>query len=118
MRNPEHNEEDNVEKSLKNSSNNSNDVVKSFKIISVNPVEDVEATIGSKSKEIIDIDHVNDTSVVDNVELRNDGNTLEVDGEGPENLHDTQLVIDQGSQSKSWDDQKINIEAVSFGIIC
>ena len=66
-----------------------------FEVVSVDPVEDVESAVDSQSEEIVRGDGLGFASLLDHEELRQDGHRLQVDGEGPEDLHQGELVVEQ-----------------------
>ena len=74
------------------------DVIESLRVVSVDPVEDVETAVGAESKEIVAGDGLRLAGLADHEELGEDGDTLQVDGECPEDLHDAELVVDHKSQ--------------------
>jgi len=56
-------------------------------------------------------------SLRDHEELREDGNTLQVDREGPEDLHDTELVVEDQGKNGDWSEEKLNAKCVVIAII-
>jgi len=83
-----------VEDGLHTTGNNGNDVIKAFAIVSVDPVEDVEATVGAESKQVVAGDALSLSSFGHHEELGQNGHALQVDGEGPEDLHDAELMVE------------------------
>ena len=59
----------------------------------VNPVQNIESPVGSESKEIMAGDRLRLPRFTNHEELGQNGNTLQVDGEGPEDLHHGELVV-------------------------
>ncbi len=49
-------------------------------------------------------------SFLDHEQLREDGHGLEVDGEGPEDFHQRELVVQHQRKEDGWADQKFNPE--------
>jgi len=90
-----------VEDGLDASGHNSNDVIEAFSVVSVDPVENVEAAVGAKSEQVVAGDALSLSSLGHHEELRQDGHALQVDGEGPEDLHDTELMVEDQSQEDS-----------------
>ena len=50
-------------------------------------------------------------------ELGQDGNTLQVNGEGPEDLHNAKLMVQDQGEEDSWTKQKLNAEGIMVSII-
>ena len=90
-------EEVEVQYSLKNTSNNSNDVIESFKVIAVDPVEDVQGTVRSKSKQVMGGYAFSFSCFRYHEQLRKNGNTLKIDREGPEHFHYSKLMVENKS---------------------
>lgn len=49
--------------------------------------------------------------------LRQNGDSLKIDGEGPEDFHKRKLVIEQQSQSGDRDQKKFNPEGVVIAVV-
>jgi len=107
-----------VEDGLDASSNDSNDVIESLAIVSVDPVEDVEATVGPESKQIVTGDAFCLASFGHHEELGQDCHALQVDREGPEDLHDTKLMVENQGEEKSRSKQKLNSKGIVITIVC
>ena len=106
-----------VEDGLDTSGHNSDDVIEAFAIVSEDPVEDVEAAVGAKSKQIVAGDALSLSGLRDHEELGQDGHALQVDGEGPEDLHDTELMVEDQRQEDSRAKQEFYSEGVMIPII-
>jgi len=89
-----------VEDGLDTTGNNSNDIIESLAIVSVDPIENVEATVGAESEEIVTGDALSLASFRNHEELRQDSHALQIDGEGPEDLHDTELMVEDQRQEE------------------
>ena len=50
------------------------------------------------------------SSLLDHEELRQDGHRLKVDGEGPEDLHHGELVVEQQRQDDGGQEQELDPE--------
>jgi len=53
----------------------------------------------------------------DHEELREDRNTLQVDRESPEYLHDTELVVEDQGKDRDWSEEELNAECIVIAII-
>lgn len=76
-------EEVTVECCLDASGNNGNKIIESLIVVAVDPVDDVQSTVGSQSKQVVACDGLCLSSLGDHEQLRQDRNWLKVDGEGP-----------------------------------
>ena len=72
-------EEVTVESCLYTASNNGNKVIKSFKVETVNPVDQVQGTVGTKCKQVVACDGFCLTSLGYHEQLGKDGDRLQVD---------------------------------------
>ena len=64
-----------------------------FNIVSVDPVENIESSVRAEGKEVVGRDGLGFASLLDHEQLGKDGHRLQVDGEGPEDLHEGELVV-------------------------
>ena len=64
-----------------------------FNIVSVDPVENIESSVRAEGKEVVGRDGLGLASLLDHEQLGKDGHRLQVDGEGPEDLHEGELVV-------------------------
>ena len=110
-------EEVTVEDGLDDPGYNSDDIVEILIVIAVDPVEDVEATVGAESKEIVARDRLRLAGLADHEELGEDGDALQVDGECPEDLHHTELVVEDDSQEGGRGQEELHSEGVVVAII-
>ena len=74
------------------------DVIEALIVISVDPVCEVQSTVGAENEDIAEDERLSFAGLSDHEELGDDGDTLQVDGECPENLHHRELMIDPQSQ--------------------
>ena len=110
-------EEVTVEDGLNDPGYNGDGIVEILIVIAVDPVEDVEATVGAESKEIVAGDRLRLAGLADHEELGEDGDTLQVDGECPEDLHDAELVVDHKSQQDTGSQQELDPEGVVITVV-
>jgi len=106
-----------VEDSLDAAGNDGNDVVESFKVVSVDPVEDVESAIDSKGEEIVGGDGFGFPGLLDHEQLGQDGHRLQVDGKCPEDFHQGEFVVQEQRQDDTGQDQELNSEGIMVGVI-
>jgi len=71
---------------LDTSSYNGDKVIESLKIVAVDPVDDVQGTVGTQCKQVVAGDGLCFTSLGNHKQLRQDGYRLQVDGERPQDL--------------------------------
>ena len=93
-------------------------VVAAFVVVPVDPVEDVEAAVEAENEEINTDCHLSLARPVDEDQLRDQGDALEVDGEGPEYLHDGELVVDDESEDGARHKQEDKTELVVLFVVC
>lgn len=79
-----------------------------FDVVSVDPIENVKASVRSKCKEIVRGNRLCFASFLDQEELRKYGHRLEVDGKRPENLQEREFVVQQQRHQNRRYDQKLN----------
>jgi len=77
-----------IEDGLDTARENGDQVEESLKVVSVGPVEDVESSVSSECEKVMGGDGFGLSGLADHEQLGQDGDGLQVDGEGPENLHD------------------------------
>ena len=106
-----------VEDGLDTPGNDGDDVVEPLDVVSVDPVQDVEAAVGAESEEIVAGDGLSLASLADHEELGEDGDALQVDGEGPEDLHDTELVVEDQSQEDARSEEELHSEGVVIPVV-
>ena len=93
-------------------------VVEAFVVVPVDPVEEVEAAVEAENEEINTDCHLSLARPVDEDQLRDQGDALEVDGEGPEYLHDGELVVDDESEDGARHKQEDKTELVVLFVVC
>ena len=106
-----------VQNGLDDPGHNSNDVIEALEVVAVDPVEDVERAIGAESEQVVGGDSLGFSGLGDHEELGEDSDTLEIDREGPENLHDTELVVEDKGEDNDWSEEEFNTESVMVAII-
>jgi len=76
-----------VEDGLDATGYDGDDVIERFRVVSVDPVEDVEPPVGAKGEQVVAGDGLRLPRFADHEELGQDGHGLQVDGERPQDLH-------------------------------
>lgn len=71
---------------MNTSSHNGYQVEEAFEVVAVDPVQEVKATVGAESEEVVRSDGLRLTSLADHEQLGQDGHRLQVDGESPQDL--------------------------------
>lgn len=107
-----------VENSLNDSGNDSNWVEETLGVVSVNPVEDVEESVGSEGEKVVSSDGFSISGSREHEELWHNGDCFEVDRECPHNLHKHKFVVDDKSENQTWDDEELNSESVVVSVVC
>ena len=107
-----------IEDSLDTAGPDSDDVVEAFVVVPVDPVEDVEAAVEAENEEINTDCHLSLARPVDEDQLRDQSDALEVDGKGPEYLHDGELVVDDESEDGARHKQEDKTELVVMIVVC
>jgi len=92
-------------------------VVESFGVVSVDPVDDVEGPVGAQGKQVVRGDGLCLAGLGDHEELGEDGHGLQVDGQGPQNLHHRELVVQEERQQHARTQQELDPEGVVVVII-
>mmetsp|Transcript_26757 Transcript_26757/g.47647 ORF Transcript_26757/g.47647 Transcript_26757/m.47647 type:complete len:211 (+) Transcript_26757:238-870(+) len=83
----------------------------------VDPVEDVEATVHAEEEDIVTGHVVDVARPLQEDQLRQDGHSLEVDGEGPQQLHDGELVVDEEREDGARHDEEEDAKGVLLTVI-
>lgn len=79
-------EEVTVQDSLDHSGHDGDQIKEAFKVVTPDPVEDVEGPIQAQAEQVVRGDGLRLASLADHEELRQDCHRLQVDGEGPKDL--------------------------------
>ena len=106
-----------VENGLDAAGDDSDDVIEALEVVAVDPVEDVEATVGAKSEQVVAGDRLGLPSLGDHEQLGQDGDTLQVDGEGPQDLHHAELVVHDKTEEDAGAKKELNTKCVVVAVI-
>lgn len=79
-------EEITVQDGLHNSSNDSDEVKEAFKVVSVDPVQEVQSSVGAQGEQVVAGDGLRLTGLAYHEQLGKNGHRFQVDGECPQNL--------------------------------
>ena len=86
-------EEVTVKNGLDAAGNYGDDVIEALEVVAIDPVENVESAIWAQGEQVVAGDGLRLAGLGDHKELGQDGDTLQIDGEGPEDLHYAELMV-------------------------
>ena len=86
-------------------------------MVAVDPVEDVERPVGAKGKQVVAGDRLRLAGLGHHEQLGQDGHGLEIDGECPEDLHHSEIVVEHHGQDGHGGEEELNPEAVMVAVI-
>ena len=110
-------EEVTVEDCLDTAGNDGNHVVEGLSVVAVDPVENVEATVGAEGKEVVAGDALSLPGFGHHEQLGQDGDRLQIDGERPEDFHHGELMVEHQSKKQRGSDEKFNPKGVMVAVI-
>ena len=106
-----------VEHSLDHSGHDGDDVVEGLVVVAEDPVDDVEAAVTAEGEQVVAGDRLGLPRLGDHEQLGQDGDALQVDGEGPQDLHHTELVVEDNGQEGGGSQEELNPERVVVAVI-
>ncbi|KAH8246760.1 hypothetical protein KR038_008032 [Drosophila bunnanda] len=106
-----------VKNGLDDSGKDRDEVVVRLHHVPVYPVEQVERTIRSQGEEVVAGDGLGLPGFAHQEQLRQNGHRLQIDGEGPQHLHDRKLVIDHQRQEGARHQQEFDAEGVVVVVV-
>merc|ERR1719468_1308726 len=106
-----------VENGLDHTGYNGGDVIECLVVVAEDPVEDVQAAVGAKGEQVVAGDCLSLPRLGDHEQLGQDGHTLQVDREGPQDLHHTELVVEDKTEKDAGAKQELNSESVMVAVI-
>jgi len=106
-----------VEDSLNTASHDRDGIVGSFVDVSVDPVDDVEGAVGSQSEQIVRRYRFSFPGFRHHEQLGKNRNRLQVDREGPKNLHDGKLVVENQSENGDGGQDEFDPETVVVTVV-
>jgi len=86
-------------------------------VVAVDPVEDVESAVGAEGEEVVRSDGLSLSGLGHHEQLGEDRYTLEIDGEGPEDLHDTKLMVEDQGEDGDGCEEELDTESIVVAII-
>lgn len=106
-----------IEERLHAAGHDRNDVVETFEVISVNPVENIKGAVHAESEQVVRCDGFCFTSFCHHEQLRQDGKRLEVNREGPQDFHDAKLMIKNEREDGRREKNKLDPEGVMIVVV-
>ena len=106
-----------VEHSLDHSGHDGDDVVEGLVVVAEDPVDDVEAAVTAEGEQVVAGDRLGLPRLGDHEQLGQDGDALQVDGEGPQDLHHAELVVDDKTEEDAGAKEELNPECVVVAVI-
>jgi len=83
----------------------------------VDPVEDVESAVRSKHEEVVAGDGLRLAGLGHHEELGKDSARLKVDREGPQDLGEGELVVDDERKDDAGSEEELNAEGVVVAVV-
>ena len=83
-------------------------------MVAVHPVEEVQAAVEAEREQVVGGDGLRLARLADHEELREDGDRLEVDGEGPEDLEGAEVVVDEEGEPSDRNNEKLSPEKLQY----
>lgn len=99
------------------SSDDSDEIEESSIVVSVDPIKDVESTVGAQREQVMRRDGFGFACFGNHEELGKDGDGFKVYREGPQHFHDRHTVVDQHRQAGYGDDDEFDAEGVVVGVV-
>jgi len=106
-----------VEDGLHAPGHDGDDVIEALRVVPEDPVENVEAPVGAEGEQVVAGDGFRLAGLANHEELGEDGHALQVDGEGPEDLHHGELVVQRQGKQGTGAQQKLNPEGVVVAVV-
>lgn len=85
--------------------------------VAVQPVGEVETSVDTESEKIVRRDGLSLSGALEHEQLGKNGDSLEPDGESPENLREGVLVGEKQSENSSTGEQVLDLEGIDVGIV-
>lgn len=92
-------------------------VEKSLEVVSVGPVKDVQSPVGAEGKKVMRCDRFGLSGLADHEQLGQDGDRLQVDGKGPQDLHDVEGMIDDQRNEGRRNQEEFYSECVMIAVV-
>lgn len=78
----------------------------------IDPVEEIERSVATQRNDVVRGEGLNFAGALEQEELWKDGNSLKVDGKGPEYLKRREVGVENEGQQKRWNNEEHNTEGV------
>ena len=101
-------QERNVDEGLENAGTDCNCVIEVFGVVAVDPIGNIESSVESHQCKVVGCEDLNFSGLPDHPHLRQHHNRFQVDGVGPGDLHEAELVIDAEGKSQTRNQQNLN----------
>jgi len=106
-----------IENGLNTSGHNSDDIVERLSVVAIDPVENVETTVRAESEQIVAGNTLGLTSLGHHEQLGQDGHRLQIDREGPQDLHQGKFVVQKKGKKNRRAKEKLDPKGVMIAII-
>ena len=106
-----------VEDSLDHAGHDGDDVVECLVVVAEDPVEDVQTAVGAEGEQVVAGDRLGLPGLGDHEQLGQDGHTLQVDGEGPQDLHHAELVVEDDGEEGGGAEEELDPERVMVAVV-
>lgn len=85
--------------------------------IPVQPIRDVQRPVDAEREEVVRCDGIGLAGALQHEELREDGDGLEPDGEGPQHLGELVAVGEENGEDGAAAEEVLNFEGVDVGVV-
>jgi len=106
-----------IEDGLDTAREDSNQVEEPLEVISVTPVEDVERPVCPEGEKVMGGDGFGLSGLANHEQLGEDGDGLQVDGKGPQNLHNVERMINDQRNKGRGNEQELYSECVMIAVV-
>lgn len=110
-------EEVTIQDGLHNTGNDGDQIKETFKVVSPDPVDQVEGTVAAEGEQVMSRDRFRFTRLTDHEQLRQDGDRFQVDTEGPEDFKWGKVVVDEEGEATDWHDEELGAERVVVSVV-
>lgn len=106
-----------VQDRLDGSGKDRNQIVVSLGVVPVDPVEQIQGTVGTQREQVMTGNTFRFARFADEEQLRQDGHGLQVDRECPQHFQRCEAGIDQQGQHKARQQQELDAERIVIVVI-
>ena len=111
-------EEIEVEASLDNARNNGNGVNLMVAEVSPNPVGNIQSAVKTHGSKVMCGDCLCFACSLEHEELREDGHSLEEDGERPKDFCELEFIVEDEAENDARSNKIFHFEGVNCGVMC